>query len=499
MWLEIQYGLPVFLISVFSVLIILIDAISGKNKQIVFVSSIIALLATAGAAGYTLMLDYTVFNFTSPDYLPITSGALSFGGFSAAFDILFALAGVMTIVSSRYYLRREFKDYDEYYSLMIFAINGMILISHANSMLMMFIGIEMMSISFYVLAGFIRNKINAVEASLKYFLLGSFATGFLIYGMAMIYGATGSIDFETIRYSVENGLVQNTYFTIGLALFMIGLAFKISAVPFHQWAPDVYTGAPTVVTAFMSTAGKAAAFAAFLIFAQNLINVQFASSAVGDAIDSVKSTVSSARNVLAWIAALTMLLGNITALVQPNVKRMLAYSSVAHAGYILMGIVGGNQIGYSGVLFYSAAYMFMQIGAFIVVSVIERDLDKNMNISDYAGLHKKNPFTAALMAIFMFSLAGLPPFAGFPGKYMLFISTVEAGYTWLTIVAVVATIISMYFYIGLVLQMYFKDIEANIPEADTRGSAFTLALATVGVLALGIFPQFLIDFAKTLF
>lgn len=498
---EIQFGLPIFVISLFSILTILFDAITKSNKQVVYSIALVGLILTGLSAAYTLTLPYIDFNNTNPEELTITFGSLTFGGYAAIFDIIFVTGAILTLFVSRNYLRREFEEYSEYYSLMIFAVNGMLLIAHSANLLMLFVGIELMSISFYVLAGFIRNKIGAVEAALKYFLLGAFATGFLVYGMAMIYGATGSFDLSTINQAILLGEVQTTYFAIGIGLLLVGLGFKVSAFPFHQWAPDVYSGAPTVVTAFMSTAGKAAAFAGFMVVSYNLMpfNFDFSSVAESETINSLKIIIAKSRDIIAYLAAATMIIGNITALMQSNVKRMLAYSSVAHAGYILMGIVSGNESGSTGIIFYSAAYMFMQVGSFIIVSVIERGMDKNLEISDYAGLHKKNPYMAALMAIFMFSLAGIPPFAGFPGKYLLFISAIETGYTWLTIVAVIATIISMYFYIGLIIQMYFKDNEENIPLADTKGAIITLAISTLAVLFLGIFPQYLIEYTKILF
>ncbi|MCX6147566.1 MAG: NADH-quinone oxidoreductase subunit N, partial [Candidatus Kapabacteria bacterium] len=313
----------------------------------------------------------------------------------------------------------------------------------------------------------------------------SFATGFLLYGMAMIYGATGSMDLTIISAKIVNGNINSqNYLTLGFAMILIGLSFKAAAFPFHQWAPDVYSGSPTVVTAFMSTAGKAAAMIAFIIVARSLMPY-----GIHDA--QTLLMTQKAQLVIAIISALTMLIGNITALVQKNIKRMLAYSSVAHAGYLLMGIVANNSNGWKGIVFYSSAYMLMQIGAFVVLSVLEKDTDKNLELSDYAGLSKKHPALAAMMTIFMLSLAGIPPMAGFFGKYMIFASAIQAGFVWLVIVAVISSIISVYFYIGLIVYMYFKEPVVEL-EGEAGSANIALYLATFGILFLGILP-FLLD------
>ncbi len=495
---ELIYGLPLTLIFIFAISVILVDAFSGKNKIVTFYYSIISLTLVGLAAIYTLTLptgDLVKLAYEGT----ISKGMITFGGYAAFFDILFALAGILTIVASRPFLTREYGEYKEFYSLIVFTISGMMIIAHSNSMVTIFIGIEIMSITFYVLAGFIRTRLISVEAALKYFILGSFATGFLLYGMSLIYGATGSLQLNEIAAKVASGDVLNIYLQIGLALLIIGLSFKVAAFPFHQWAPDVYTGSPTVVTGFMSTAGKAAALVAFIIIAKSLIPTNFPAQLIDEKMLLIKEYASNATFIIAIISAATMLIGNITAIAQKNVKRMLAYSSVAHAGYLLMGIVANNENGFAGIIFYSTAYMFMQIGAFVIVGVLERDSDKFQQISDYAGLRKSHPYLAALMAVFMFSLAGIPPMAGFPGKYMLFTAAIHSGYTWLTIIAVISSIISMWFYIGLVLNMYFKEKEGEALVADVKSSHFTLAICLAGVFLLGILPSFLIDLAKSFF
>ncbi|TAL68976.1 MAG: NADH-quinone oxidoreductase subunit N [Bacteroidetes bacterium] len=491
---EFQFILPIILISFFSTSAIVIDAIFLRNKSIGFYYSLAGLGITVISAIYSLIkANVALIPLHHSDRL-ITKGMLVFSGYSAFFDIIFCIAGILTILASKQYLIREYREINEYYSLLLLSIAGMMIIAHANNLLVLFIGIELMSISFYILAGFFRNNLRSVEAGLKYFLLGAFATGFLLYGMALIYGATGSIGINKAGFFMSAVGKAPLILSIGVGLLIIGLSFKVAAFPFHQWAPDVYQGAPTVVSGFMSTAGKAAALIAMVIIIRPLVptdidHQQLKQIYNGDTI----------RLIIGLISAATMMIGNITALVQKNVKRMLAYSSVAHAGYLLMGIVANNPKGWDGIAFYAVAYMFMQIGAFVVISIFERDNEFNMEISDYAGLSKTHPVIAAMMAVFMFSLTGIPPFAGFIGKYYLFASVIQSGYIWLAIVAVVASIISIYFYIGLVISMYFKEPEEKIQQADKGLSYITLGIASFALIIFGIFPSFIINLSHRCF
>ena len=381
-------------------------------------------------------------------------------------------------------MQRENIEHDEFYSLVLFAVAGMMLIAHSNHLLILFIGIEVMSVSFYILSGYMRNNAKSVESSLKYFLLGAFATGFLVYGIALIYGSTGSMDYNQIALNINNNALNfPALLPVGVALIVIGLSFKAAAFPFHQWAPDVYQGAPTIVTAFMSTAGKAAAFAAFIPIVTVLM----------------PSAPAKLQMIFAVMSAATMLIGNISALAQSNIKRMLAFSSVAHAGYIMMGLVSGSQYGYGGIVFYLTAYMFMQIGSFIIVAILERNGEKYLELSDYAGLSKRHPVLAAFMAIFMLSLAGIPPFAGFFGKYFLFTAAIDAGFLWLTLVGVLSSIISVYFYIGLIVKMYFTEPEGQRVDNEVGMSGLSLIITIAGVIVLGILPSGILSIASNLF
>ena len=470
---DLLFTAPFTFLSVMAIIAMVLDALSVNSSRITFIFSAITLLISGILGISTFGLHGIGFN-----------GMVTGGGFAAYFDILFSIGGLLTILTSRQYLQRENIEHDEFYSLVLFAVAGMMLIAHSNHLLILFIGIEVMSVSFYILSGYMRNNAKSVESSLKYFLLGAFATGFLVYGIALIYGSTGSMDYNQIALNINNNALNfPALLPVGVALIVIGLSFKAAAFPFHQWAPDVYQGAPTIVTAFMSTAGKAAAFAAFIPIVTVLM----------------PSAPAKLQMIFAVMSAATMLIGNISALAQSNIKRMLAFSSVAHAGYIMMGLVSGSQYGYGGIVFYLTAYMFMQIGSFIIVAILERNGEKYLELSDYAGLSKRHPVLAAFMAIFMLSLAGIPPFAGFFGKYFLFTAAIDAGFLWLTLVGVLSSIISVYFYIGLIVKMYFTEPEGQREDNEVGMSGLSLIITIAGVIVLGILPSGILSIASNLF
>jgi NADH-quinone oxidoreductase subunit N len=483
--------LPLIIVGAMSVISILVDVLNPSSKSSGYYLAIVTILLTAGFAVNNYFMNISGIELIKEK--TITYGMLSFSGFSAFFDILFCVGALLIVLNARNYLDSVKTELNEFYNLVLYALAGMMVIAHSNHLLTLFIGIELMSVTFYIMSGYFRFTKRSVEAALKYFLLGAFSTGFLVYGMAMLYGSTGSMFFPEIAESISNGSANSAYLMFGAALMIMGLSFKASAFPFHQWAPDVYTGAPTVVVSFMSTAGKAAALAGFVIIAKTIIPVGFDPSGLESAIDSDKILTA-----IAAISALTMLVGNITALVQKSVKRMLAYSSVAHAGYMLMGIVANTQAGWSALMFYAVVYTFMQIGAFIIVGMLERDTNKNLNFDDYSGLSKRQPALAAIMALFMFSLAGIPPMAGFFGKYYLFMSVISEGYVWLAIVAVVSSIISVAFYIGLVVNMYFKDSEDTLGESLPMNNSKILVFVTRAiVLIIGLNPGGMLSFISS--
>lgn len=463
-------ALPIEVVAAFSLLVMLLDALVPRSTKLCSTVAIIGFIAGIVTSCITLRYHATGFGDM------ITSG-----GMANIYDIIVCAAGIMTVLLSRDYLERTGGMYDEFYTLLVMSVAGMMLLAHSNDVMILFTGIEVMSICFYVMAGIARGKLASNEAALKYFLLGAFASGFLLFGIALMYGATGKTSYPAIAAGIMTSTMP-TVFWVGVGLLIVGLAFKVAAAPFHQWAPDVYEGAPTVVTGFMSTAGKAAAFAGFA----GVMLPVLSTNAPG---------VVEARTVLAGLATVSMLLGNITAVAQTNIKRMLAYSSIAHAGYLTIGLASATAAGSTGIMYYLAAYLFMQLGAFAVVGMLERDNGGNLTIEDYRGLGRRKPGVAIIMSLFMFSLVGLPPFAGFFGKYLLFGAAIQSGMTWLAIVGVVSSVISAWFYLGLIVTMFFREPEGEqtaLPEMSflTRSA---LALTIAGTLVLGLIPQVVLN------
>jgi NADH-quinone oxidoreductase subunit N len=410
------------------------------------------------------------------------SGMLLYGGYANFFAALFCFVSLFTVILSRNYFERQKYHRGEFYILLLFATIGMMLIASANDLIIVFLGIELMSVCLYVLTGFIRTKARANEAALKYFLLGAFATGFLLYGIALIYGTVGTTNLTMIR-NVFAVVSTNILFVIGAGFLLIGLAFKAAAVPFHMWAPDVYEGAPTPVAAFMSTGAKAAAFAAFItLFIRTF--------------DFIGGQVNE---LLAVIAAASMILGNLVAIAQTNVKRMLAYSSIAHAGYMLAGIATGTLDGQVGVMFYLAAYAVMNLGAFAIIGLVEHEGDQNLLLDDYAGLSTSQPLLAVLMAIFMFALAGVPPFAGFFGKYYIFLAAIRAKMVWLAIIGVLTSLVSAYYYLRLVVLMFFREGRANVEIPPSKIVLTMIVVSALLVLLLGLFPSIIIQTVQRYF
>jgi NADH-quinone oxidoreductase subunit N len=471
--LDFFYTLPLLLISVVALLAMLVDAFGEDNKRMVAVFS-------AGGLGLVALSAVILF----PVKKVVFNNMINTGGFASFFDVLFASAGILTILTGHSYLSKYNMEKGEFYTLTLFAVSGMMLIAHSNHLLITFIGIEVMSIPFYVMAAFIRNKALSVEAGLKYFLLGAFSTGFLLYGIALVFGsAGGTFHYDQIRAAVSNPEFPQLML-LGSGLIIIGLCFKIAAFPFHAWAPDVYQGAPTTVTGFMSTAGKAAAFSALIPLVVVLM--------------PMNGTPESAklRMVLTVISVASMLFGNIVALSQKNIKRMLAYSSVAHAGYMLIGIVApvASNSGTQGILFYVASYLCMQLGAFVVLALLEKEYGEHLMVNDLRGLSKKHPVLAMLMSVFMLSLAGIPPFAGFFGKYYIFMAAIESGMIWIAVVGIVASLISVAFYLSPIIAMYFYSVEdGHEPVASELGlSGIVLLVVAMGVIVLGVAPSLLL-------
>jgi NADH-quinone oxidoreductase subunit N len=401
-------------------------------------------------------------------------GALVLDNFAAFVELAILLTAALTVLMSLSYAGELRLPGAEYYSLILFATLGMMLLAAAGDLIVIFLGLETMSIAVYVLAGFKRGDPRSSEASLKYFMLGAFSTGFLLYGIALTYGATGSIRLDRIREAASGPLAHSPLLLLGLGLMLIGFAFKVAAVPFHMWTPDVYEGAPTPITAFMAVGVKLAAFAGFLrIFVAHL------------------GPVSAQWTPVLWvIAALTMTTGNVIALVQTNIKRMLAYSAIAHAGYLLVGMTAANAVSGGAMLYYLLGYAFTNLGAFAVVVALGRRGAPHEEISDYRGLATRQPALAAAMALFMLSLTGVPPLAGFVGKFYLFSAALSQGLVGLVIIAVLNSAASAYYYISVIVAMYMEEGGAEIVSMRKRPALIaTVAIALAGVLAVGIYPQ----------
>lgn len=416
----------------------------------------------------------------------IFSGLVVIDAYGAFWKLLLYFVTGLTILLSYSYLKEERLYFGEYYGFILLALCGMMVMVSAADLLTMYLGTELMSLSLYVMAGLKRTEPRSLEASAKYFVLGAFSSGILLYGISLLYGATGSTRLPQIAMAIASQGLSDPLLLFSTILLAVGFGFKLAVVPFHMWTPDVYQGAPTSVTAFMAVASKAASFGAFLrVFVEGL--------------GGLKANWS-ATFLLLCIA--TLLIGNIVALVQTNVKRMLAYSSIAHAGYALIGVVAAGRIEHSSsiasVLLYLALYAFMTFGAFAIVAMLRKGGIEGEEIEDFTGLSKRHPMAALLMLIFMVSLAGLPPTAGFIGKLYIFRSAVEAGLTWLAALALIFAAISAYYYLRVVMVMYMRE-PTDHSETSPRlvmspTLSIVLACAVAGVVVFGVYPNPLVNF-----
>jgi|WetSurMetagenome_2_1015567.scaffolds.fasta_scaffold07248_2 NADH-quinone oxidoreductase subunit N len=430
---------------------------------------------TAAVAAYSLQFQ------SGHPSRTILHGMLIIDSFGVFFQYLFIIiAGISVFLSVRFN-ERESIERGEYYALLLFACFGMSLMAMSGDLILTFLGIEILSIATYILAGFKRNDIKSNESSLKYFLLGSFATAILLYGIALIYGGTGTTNYLSIRELGSLAGSAQTTTVIGVGLLLVGFGFKVALVPFHSWVPDVYEGAPTPVTAFMAVGPKAAGFAALM-----RILIQ------------VFPNMSQDWTSILWILAiLTMTLGNVVALLQTNIKRMLAYSAIAHAGYILVGIVANSSTGFSAVLFYLVVYTVMNLAAFGILISLSSKGDTRVQLEDYAGLGKRAPFAAAALSFALISLAGIPLTGGFIGKFYLFSAAIEKGLVALAIIGVLNSVVSVYYYFRVIVYMYMREPVEGTPEPDPIGWPVR---AVVGILViiivfLGIRPDHILALA----
>ncbi len=464
--------LPELVLSAFGIVVMVLDPLVNEEKSQKLLGYIGLGGAVAGLLATWYMAQYPGLAFWN---------MVKADGFSVFFHVLvIGIAAVISLSSFEYMAVQRIRA-GEYYALILFGAVGMCLMSSAVELVLIFIALEISSISTYILAGFRRNEASSSESSLKYFLLGSFATAFFLYGVALMFGATGSTNIDVISQKLQTGPVELLVYA-AMALMFVGLGFKVAAAPFHVWTPDVYEGAPAPIVGFMSTAPKAAAFAV-------LLRVVFTINAPG-------------RVGLLWVAAaLSMTLGNVGALVQTNVKRLLAYSSIAHAGYLLMAFAvtssDDSVSGISAAMFYTAAYAAMNVGAFAVVSHFANAGERYVSLEDYEGLGRSSPLLAAMLTIFLLSLIGIPMTAGFFAKFYVFSAAIKAHLIWLTLIGVVNSAVGAYYYLRIIVVMYMREARKEVPVAPIPlGLGVALAVSMVATLYLGILPNRVLQYAQ---
>lgn len=465
--------LPLVVLIAWTTLLVLVDLFVPKERKVVTV--LLAALGLVVTLAFTLAQigqEYVAFN-----------GMVVVDGFSTFLSVLFLGSGLVAIALAYDYIQRMGIERSEYYILMMYSISGMMLMAIAADLIVVFLALELLSIPLYILAGFARPRLDSEEAALKYFLLGAFAGGFFVYGVALIFGATGTTALGGIVEAINAGAVDMFLLAIGAAFLLIGLGFKVAVVPFHMWTPDVYQGAPSTATAFMAVGAKAGGFAALI----RIFMVAFPDLAI-------------ALTPILWsLAVLTMVVGNVVAIAQKNIKRMLAYSSIAHAGYILMALVpyansDVSDDAIAAALFYLVAYALTNFGAWAVVIALEKAEGKGLELEDYAGLGRKYPLLSAAMTVFMLSFTGVPPTLGFVGKFYLFSVVVNAGMVGLALIGVLTSLVSAYYYLRVVVMMYMREGEPEIRRETWLG--LTAAVAAVAVVVLSIFAEPLFTWAS---
>ena len=461
---------PVLVLAVFGMMVLITDLFIGKDKSILVFMSLTGLLMAAISSLAKFNLPVHSFN-----------GAYVVDHLSVFFTFIFCISSAMAILLSVDFNKREEIKVGEYYSLILFCTLGMVVLASSTDMIMIFLGIEIISISLYILAGVRRKNIKSNEAALKYFLLGAFATGFLLYGMALIYGSTGSTKLAIISKVISEGqIISEPLMIMGVVLLIIGFSFKVAAVPFHMWAPDVYQGAPTPVTAFMAVGPKAASLAAFYrIMTEAMPGLSY-----------------SWQILLCIVSVLSMFIGNLGAIMQTNIKRLIAFSSVSHVGYLLIAIIAKNSLSSSSLMFYMLTYAFMIFGVFGIVVLLGRKGDENLEIENYSGLAYKHPIIALTMTIFLLSLGGLPPLAGFVAKFYIFSAALNEGYLILVIIAVLNSAISFYYYLKVIVFMYMKEPIKPLNVTLSPMTLLVIAISVFGTIQLGIYPDPIISLAQ---
>lgn len=474
--------LPELLVMAGGCLVLVLDPLTSQDRKNWLAYFSLAVLGAAFVVGYWFMGPLT----GSPR--PAFNGLYVLDAYGTFWKLLLIAVSGLVILLAKAHLKLEEIDLPEFYAFILLSLSGMMVMVSGTDLLVIYLGLELMSLSLYVMTGFKRYELRPLEAAAKYFILGSFSSGILLYGISLLFGRTGSTTLAGIRDGIAGLPANDPILLLAMGLLVVGFGFKVSAVPFHMWTPDVYEGAPTSVTAYISVASKAASFAAFLrVFLVALGGMK-----------------DSWQMLLVAVSVATMILGNVVAIVQTNIKRMLAYSSIAHAGYALIGLAVANAFGTASVMLYLAIYAFMTLGAFTVVTMLRRGGLEGDEIDDFTGLARRNKWAALVMLLFMFSLAGIPPTGGFIAKFYVFMAAVGAGMTWLAVLAVVFAAVSAYFYLRVVMVMYMREPgeTAGSPRYDVRvvASPATIAVllvAAIGVIVLGVFPDPLIQAAQS--
>jgi NADH-quinone oxidoreductase subunit N len=471
---------PAIMLALFGCAVLLFDFLifpdPRQRKYLVFFV-VLGLVFTGGA----LWRQQAFLSAQGLDRITAFGGALTIDGFALFFNWIFLAASLIVALISYKYLDTVGEHHGEYYGLILLANCGMYFLAAGTDLITLFIGLELMALCFYVMVGFLRSDKRSNEAAIKYLLLGSFSSGFLVYGFSVLYGLSGSTKLEDISAALAARGASDPLVLLALATTSVGLLFKISAVPFHMWAPDAYEGAPTTITAYLAVGSKAASFAFLMrMFMGPLLPAR-----------------SVWEPILAVVAVASMTVGNLAAITQSNVKRLLAYSSISHAGYILLGLIAGNETGIQGVLVYVLVYTFMTLGAFLVVVALRRKDLLGEDLDDMAGLVHKSPGYAFLMLIFLLSLAGIPPTAGFIGKYYIFLSLIQTGHYVLAVIATLYVAVAIYYYFRIVRSMFVSPLADAAPVQSSFGLRLALVLAGIMTLGIGIYPEPFLSLAQT--
>lgn len=457
---------PEIFLLIMVCVVMLADLVVGEKRR--YVAYLLAQLALIGCA----LLTFTSFS-TVPSYT--FSGMFVDDAMSDILKLMVYVTVGSVLIYSREYISIRGLYTGEFFSLVLFATLGMMVMISASHFLTLYLGLELLSLSLYAMVALRRDHVTATEAAMKFFVLGALASGFLLYGMSMVYGATGSLHVATVTEAIQTGTLNYEVLVVGLVFIVAGISFKLSAAPFHMWAPDVYQGAPTAVTLFIGSAPKLAAFG----FVMRLL------------VEGMGEMVSDWQGMLVILAVMSMAVGNIAAIAQTNIKRMLAYSTISHMGFLILGFISADINGYSSALFYVIAYVLMTLGTFAIIMMLSREGFEAENIDDFKGLNKRNPWYALITLLLMFSMAGIPPMIGFYAKLAVLQAVLNAGFIWLAVVAVILSVIGAFYYLRIVKLMYFDDPISNepiVPQGDVR---VLFSVNGLAIIALGIFPQML--------